>query len=143
MIIHSDLNKDNSFDDSKLCLICYEKYNEDESIKDGNRCVELSCGHKFHYNCIFMTYKSLKGEKKCPYCRKNGGYLPLIPGQVPTKYIHKEYNDMKNGKEFKIDLIPGKCKYILKTGKNAGCQCKFNIKTEQGYCNMHIKKIIN
>jgi len=143
MIIHSDLNKDNSFDDSKLCLICYENYNEDENIKDGNRCVELSCGHKFHYNCIFMTYKSLKGEKKCPYCRNNGGYLPLIPGQVPTKYIHKEYNDMKNGKEFKIDLIPGKCKYILKTGKNVGSQCKFNIKTEQGYCNMHIKKIIN
>ena len=30
---------------------------------------------------------------------------------------------------------------ILKTGKNAGCQCKFSIKTEEGYCKMHFKKV--
>ena len=30
MIIHSDIEKEENFDDSKLCRICYDDYNEDE-----------------------------------------------------------------------------------------------------------------
>ena len=146
MIIHSDIEKEENFDDSKLCRICYDDYNEDESINDKTKCVTLKCGHKFHYECIYITYKSLNGQRKCHYCRKDGGFLPLIPGQMPQQYIHKEYikikeNMINNNSPIQIELIPGKCKYILKKGKNAGCQCKFGIKTPEGYCNMHIKKI--
>ena len=142
MIIHSDQEKEKNFDDSKLCLICYDNYNEEPNINDNTKCVKLKCGHKFHYECIYITYKSLKGQRKCPYCRSDGGFLPLIAGQIPQQYIHKEYVKLKKGEPVNINLIPGKCKYILKKGKNAGNQCKFGIKTECGYCNMHFK-IIN
>ena len=40
--------------------------------------------------------------------------------------IHREFNDYING-NFSMDnikFIEGKCKQILKTGKNAGTQCK-------------------
>ena len=141
MIIHSDLEKNEEFDDSNICRICYDDLNEDDTVKDNLKCVKLLCGHKYHYECIFLTFKSSKGLRKCPYCRKDGGYLPLIAGQIPIQYIHKEY--VKNQSNVQIELIPNKCKYILTTGKNTGCQCKFSIKTPQGYCNMHIKKIIN
>ena len=142
MIIHSDIDVEETFDDSKLCLICYEDYDEKSVINDKTKCVTLKCGHKFHYDCIYMTYKSQKKPKLCPYCRKDGGYLSLIPGQAPQQYIHKEYYKIKKNIQVEIELIPNKCKYILKTGKNAGNQCKFGIKTPCGYCNMHFK-IIN
>ena len=144
MIIHADLNKDENFNDEKLCLICYDKYDENHTKKDKMLPVKLKCGHVFHYECIYMTYKSKQTNSKlrqCPLCRKDGGFLPLIPGQGPQKYIHLEYAKLKNNETINIELIPGKCKYILKTGKNAGCQCKFGIKTDEGYCNMHYKKI--
>lgn len=143
MIIHSDLDNEENFDDSNLCRICYDEYKDDENINDNTKCVTLKCGHKFHYECIYMTYKSLKGQRTCPYCRKDGGFLPLIPGQMPQQYIHLEYIKLKENpnQPLNIELIPNKCKYILKTGKNKGNQCKFGIKNEAGYCNMHFKKI--
>jgi len=143
MIIHSDLDKDENFDDSNLCLICYDEYKINKNVNDNTKCVTLKCGHKFHYECIYMTYKSLKGQRTCPYCRKDGGFLPLIPGQMPQQYIHSEYIKLKENpnQPLNIELIPNKCKYILKTGKNKGNQCKFGIKTEEGYCNMHFKKV--
>ena len=142
MIIHSDINQEETFDDSKLCLICYEDYNEESDINDKTKCVKLKCGHKFNYECIYITYKSQKKNRVCPYCRTDGGFLPLIPGQMPQQYIHKEYMKIKEKQPINIELIPNKCKYILKTGKNSGNQCKNNIKTTTGYCNMHFK-IIN
>ena len=45
----------------------------------------------------------------------------------------------------KIDIIkyiPGKCKYILKKGQNAGFQCSLNEKNN-GYCTRHFKLICN
>jgi hypothetical protein len=143
MIIHSDLDNEENFDDSNLCRICYDEYKDDENVNDNSKCVTLKCGHKFHYECIYMTYKSLKGQRTCPYCRKDGGFLPLIPGQMPQQYIHSEYIKFKENpnQPLNIELIPNKCKYILKTGKNKDNQCKFGIKTEEGYCNMHFKKV--
>ena len=142
MIIHADIESEETFDDSKLCLICYENYDENSEVNDKSKCVTLKCGHKFHYECIYMTYKSQKKHRLCPYCREDGGYLPLVAGQAPQQYIHKEYAKVKQNIPVEIELIPNKCKYILKTGKNAGNQCKFGIKTPCGHCNMHFK-IIN
>ena len=66
MIIHSDVDKSEvDIDMDKLCLICHEEITEDD--------VQLKCSHKFHYKCIYMTYKALGGQRECPYCRGDGG----------------------------------------------------------------------
>ena len=67
-----------------------------------------------------MTYKMNK-KKECPYCRSDGGYLKLKDGMVPLFNIHREFDDYVNG-NFNMDnikYIEGRCKQILKTGKNA------------------------
>ena len=67
-----------------------------------NNKVTLKCKHAFHYNCILSAFKNdnskhYKTKKNmCPYCRSSGGYLPLEPGVIPIKYIHKEYSDYAN-----------------------------------------------
>lgn len=132
MIIHSENNEsDISINDDNICRMCYDILTPDDNIS------LLTCGHKFHYDCILMTYKTLKGKRQCPYCRKDGGYLDLYPGKAPTKYIHKEYSEYKNGNLDSIKFIEGKCKFILKRGKNVGNQCSFNIKNDSGYCQRH------
>ena len=132
MIIHSENNDSKiSNNDENICKICYDILTPEDNIS------LLKCKHKFHYECILMTYKTLKGKRQCPYCRKDGGFLDLCPGKAPVKYIHKEYSDYKNGNLDSIKFIEGKCKFILKRGKNVGNQCSFNIKTESGYCQRH------
>lgn len=127
--IEGDVEDNMDFDN--LCLICYD------TLEDGiNKVVTLQCNHKYHYDCILATYKSLNGKKQCPYCRSNGSYLSLPPGKLPIKNIHQEYNKEGN---YNIQYIEGKCKYILKRGKNSGSQCTFNIKTEGGLCSRHHK----
>lgn len=131
MLIHSEKESEEepvNFDN--LCLICYDNMDDDSNT------VTLKCKHKFHYSCILMTYKSMSNKRQCPYCRGDGGYLTLLPGRLPQKNIHAEYNIQGN---YQIQYIEGKCKYILKRGKNAGCQCTFNIKTESGLCTRHHK----
>ena len=107
----SSKNIDENFDDTNICLICYDKLDNNVSI--------LKCNHKFHYECIHMTYKNSK-KKKCPYCRSDGGFLELPKGTIPEYSIHKEYSSYRNN-NFKIELIENRCKYILikeKTNKN-------------------------
>ena len=41
----------------KSCLVCHDKLDKD--------IVTLKCGHKYHYNCIFMTFKMNK-KRECP-----------------------------------------------------------------------------
>ena len=48
------------FDDNLDCIICMEKFEENEQIK------QLNCGHIFHGDCID---KWLEKEKKCPFCK--------------------------------------------------------------------------
>lgn len=139
MIIHTDIELKNNLNEinneDNICKICYD------SLETQNNISLLKCGHKFHYECIMLTYKTLKGKRQCPYCRKDGGYLDLYPGKAPIKNIHKEYSDFKNGNLDSIKFIEGKCKFILKRGKNVGNQCSFNIKTNQGYCARHHKML--
>ena len=106
MIIHSDIDPEEKFDDSNMCLICYDTYDEKSKVNDKHKCVTLKCNHKFHYECIYITYKSQKKPRVCPYCRKDGGYLPLIPGQIPQRFIHKEYTKLNNDKPLKISKLP-------------------------------------
>ena len=48
------------FDDNLDCIICMEKFEENELVK------QLLCGHVFHSDCID---KWLEKEKKCPFCK--------------------------------------------------------------------------
>lgn len=48
------------FDDNLDCIICMEKFEENEKVK------QLLCGHIFHGDCID---KWLEKEKKCPFCK--------------------------------------------------------------------------
>ena len=116
------------------CPICFDTLREEDEVV-------LKCGHKFHYSCILDTFKNdnkkyTKNKNKCPYCRGNGGFLPFREGMIPLKYIHKEYDEyIKNGNIEKY-LVKGVCKAILKSGKNAGCQCKSKI-FKDGFCKRH------
>ena len=138
MLIHkldddTDSNNEDEYDN--LCLVCYE------NIKEGDENAILKCGHKYHYKCIILVFKSalqksVVAAKQCPYCRITSDYLPLKPGIQPIKFIHKEY---KAGNNDLIQYIPGKCKYILKRGPNSGHQCSNGAKTDDGYCKKHQK----
>ena len=48
------------FDDNLDCIICMERFEENEKVK------QLLCGHIFHGDCID---KWLSKEKKCPFCK--------------------------------------------------------------------------
>tara|TARA_Y100001970_G_C14152437_1_gene813505 strand:- start:772 stop:1215 length:444 start_codon:yes stop_codon:yes gene_type:complete len=79
-------------DDNDMCGICLEEFN---SLSPDNIIVTLKCNHKYCYECIYDSYINNKEKRQCPYCRKNGGYLPLPESETPTKYIHKEYVSSK------------------------------------------------
>jgi len=78
-------------DEGETCGICLE------DLIDVDNVIQLKCSHKYCYECIFNSYytpyKSFnkKKHRECPYCRKNGGYLPLPENTLPFKDIHKEY----------------------------------------------------
>ena len=105
MLINYNVRQDDielSDTQNELCSICYDnidiKKNEDITI--------LKCGHKFHYNCILLTYKNTKSRRECPYCRGDGGYLLLKPGIIPMNHIHKEYKEYNNGNKDIVKFIP-------------------------------------
>ena len=132
MLIQSD-ETENFFDDKNICLICYDNLNNNDNISI------LKCCHKYHYNCILLSYRKVN-KRICPYCRSDGGFLDLPKGVSPEYKIH--YTSIYNKEQLKIKYIEGKCKYILKQGKNKGKQCSFNSKTENDFCNRHNKIII-
>jgi len=126
------------------CPICYDTLDTND--------ITIKCGHKFHYNCILNTFKSdvsknIRHIRKCPYCRNDSGYLPLIENTYPFKGIHVEYfeiqlyllrNDFDKIKEITSKYIDKtKCNSILKTGLNKGYQCKKNKKKDLDFCHLH------
>lgn len=124
--------------DDNICGICHEVLKDDIQT--------LECGHKYHYDCILESYindcKKNKYEKKCPYCRKKGGYLELKPNSIPLKDIHKEYYSFmvhikNNNKDEIINYLDqSKCLSILKTGKNKGLQCSNKVYAKN-HCKTH------
>ena len=89
-IIVNDTNITNNSNEEEMCGICLDYFS---SITD--TIITLKCKHRFCYQCIYESYINSKEKRQCPYCRKNGGYLPLPESATPTKYIHKEYVSSK------------------------------------------------
>jgi len=117
--------------ESDLCLIsqepltCYQ--------------IELDCGHKFNYDCIFNEMMRqnagiYKYKKECPYCRTSiNGVLPYCEGYKkvdrvnhPPSRIIKRYRKKK-------------CGYILSSGKNKGNCCTRFAVFPKDLCKMHQK----
>jgi len=133
---------------NETCPICYDELDSTS--------ITLKCNHTFHYNCILNSFKSsitknssnlLNKTRKCPYCRNDGGYLPLKDNSYPFKGIHLEYYEIEQcllRNDFdKLKIITdkyidkSKCNAIIKTGINKGYQCKKNKKKNLDYCHLH------
>ena len=128
--------------DGDICPICCDNLE--------NGICTLLCGHKYHKKCILSSYtsdihNSRSGiiQRKCPYCRKHGGYLELEPNTIPIKGIHKEYNEFrqcvekKDAERLKVYLNHKKCFAILKSGINKGSQCSNKPDKPHYYCKKH------
>jgi hypothetical protein len=132
-------------EDEKICPICYDDLDSKKDI------VKLLCGHKFHYECILLIYKNAKlsymhNKKKirrCPFCRMDGGYLPLILPQVPLNGIHVEYVNLEifqnnnNWEAIEQYFNRERCHTILKSGKNMGNQCSRRCIKNIKFCKIH------
>ena len=62
MIIHSDVNcsETNQYEVENNCLVCHDTIKEEDKVV-------LKCGHKYHYNCIFMIKIDKQCNKKSKY----------------------------------------------------------------------------
>ena len=98
-------------------------------------CEKLDCGHMFHYECIFQTFKVMKRDgyaNRCPYCRKKSGYLPLVNGLF--KLVPKIHYDPKGN----IPVYEStRCSYVLKKGKNKGQACGKKCQVGYDVCKAH------
>lgn len=112
--------------DCENCCICGES-------KNTKFCHKLKCGHEFHYNCLFLSFKNMK-TNSCPVCRDNGNLLPLVNG---VKKIYPSIHDVSNLDTFENT----KCKHILSRGKNKGELCGNNCQLGYDYCGVHLKSI--
>lgn len=133
----------------ETCPICYDELDSTS--------ITLKCNHTFHYDCILNSFKSsiTKNTKsynsykwrKCPYCREDGGYLPLRNNIYPFNGIHLEYYEIEqcllrnDFDKLKIIteqyIVKTNCNAIIKTGINKGYQCKKNKKKNLDYCHLH------
>ena len=135
------------------CPICYDPLELDKTktktkTNGGKELIKLQCGHEFHYDCILYAYKA-KNKRKCPYCRRNGGYIELKEGVFPVKNIHYEFNDINEfiikNDHIKLNELCSKyydntkCNSIILNGINKGTQCKKNKQTNNSYCYIHNK----
>ena len=129
------------------CFICHEELDDTQ--------IQLLCGHRFHYECILLSYKSkvdkyynkISDHRMCPYCRKDGGYLNLKGNNIPLEGIHVEYSIFKNAlrnnnKEIYMNYLDKtKCLAILKSGYKKGLQCSCTPLSGSDFCGKHKSKI--
>tara|TARA_Y100000768_G_C23961227_1_gene675478 strand:- start:967 stop:1389 length:423 start_codon:yes stop_codon:yes gene_type:complete len=116
--------------DCEDCPICAEP-------KDTQFTHTLKCGHEFHYNCLFLSFKNMK-DNLCPCCRSGNNLLPLVNG---IKKIYPGIHNMDNAETYENV----KCKKVLTRGKNKGKYCTRYCLLGMEYCSIHIKdkEIIN
>jgi hypothetical protein len=81
-------------DENESCGIC------NDTMVEGNDIHILKCKHKYHLSCITKwfisfnkssTHSNAPNKRECPYCRKDGGWIPLLQGQAPIYNVHAEY----------------------------------------------------
>ena len=58
------------------CGICGDKLQNNETDKK-KQIVVLKCSHRFHFECIQMSYK-FSNNKQCPYCNERITQLKYV-----------------------------------------------------------------
>jgi hypothetical protein len=103
----------------------------------GDIVVKLLCNHYYHYECILENYRNAKKKvRECPYCRSEGGWLPLMENMKPELHIHQEYFKKKC-------MTKCKCPAKLVSGYKKGKKCgNPGYKNYGGYCGKHKKHFI-
>jgi len=104
------------------CLISYKKFYENNKLSK-EPIVKLLCNHCFYFENIKNSYAITNKlrtnyikKRACPYCMKNGGYLPILDNK-PVKDINLL---LTNNKKFKL-----LCNGIIKNGINKGNKCNY------------------
>lgn len=121
-----------NFEEEEDCAICGIPLNEKYTHN-------LSCNHKFHYECLLKTFttKPKYEKKRCPYCKTKCDYLPLVNG-IKKPIINVHYNTVNELNNLEISDI--KCNHILSRGKRKGEDCGKNCKIGFTVCQSHFKK---
>lgn len=139
-----DFNDDDLFkEDENCCPICCNPFGTEPD--DVHQKIALKCQHNFCYNCLLESYRAVKcnfttktNNRICPYCRTPADYLPLPPGTVALKGIHREYGKKISHKPKPADFV--QCLGILKSGPHMGQQCTCAAKPGTTYCGRHKPK---
>ena len=112
------------------CMICGDDLDDETKI---------SCGHKYHYDCIYDWWCKIKSgqigsgkykQRECPYCRTQCKMLPCIGNKITVGVNITTKKGLKNNTV--IDKDPHKCQAITCKGK----QCKNSMKYGS-YCGIH------
>ena len=110
-----------SQDSSVECYICSIIFNANST-----ELVKLKCSHSYCHECIMdwyiqceknQGYKNYGKHSKheCPYCRQDGGFLPLLPNETPIKNIHVEYIHKNNQNYNSLHQVCG-AQFATKSG---------------------------
>jgi hypothetical protein len=115
----------------EICGICGD-------VLSSQYCETLVCSHVFHYECIFKTFKVMKQTQhhpnRCPYCRKNTGYLTLVNGLSKLEpKIHY------NPKGTKPPYESTRCSRVLVRGPKKGQGCGKKCQVGYDVCKAHKK----
>ena len=113
--------------ENEICSICGEDINVGYPHT-------LRCNHKFHYQCLYLSFKNLKNND-CPYCRSPNNKLPLVNG---LRYINVNIHDVTNIEAY----TNHKCGMEIMRGKNKGKKCGKSCTLGYDYCKIHLKKYI-
>ena len=82
--------------DDNECLICLEEL-------DNNICV-LSCGHKYHYDCLTNWIKKKENLSNiCCLCEKRCEVIDIISHQNNINYFTKK--EFNNNKKYNCCII--------------------------------------
>lgn len=136
-ILPGDKNIEKSLiNQEKQCYICL-----DDLDVEKQDLVLTRCGHLFHYECIYDTFKANYSinskhdkEYECPYCRSMVNTLPKYKTYLYPKLGYNGY------------YYDCRCSAILKSGKRKGEICNVFVRSDgEKYCGRHknYKKPLN